>query len=70
MQRYKGDNLASSIIRTLVYADLFDYPLILEEVDELKAEVWKKPRLRDKVQMRKEATQVAATAMRFLIELC
>lgn len=34
MQRYKDNNLASSIIHTLAYSDIFDYPLTLEEVNE------------------------------------
>ncbi len=45
------------------------YAVLLEEVDELKAEVWKKDRERDRARMRKEAAQVAAMAMRFLVEL-
>jgi hypothetical protein len=44
------------------------YAVILEEMDELKAEVWK--RHHDKDLMRKEAVQVAAMAMRFLTDVC
>lgn len=42
--------------------------VLLEEFDELKAEVWKKHR--DAAAMRHEATQVAAMAIRFLVDLC
>ena len=44
------------------------YAVILEEVDELKAEVWK--RHHDPELMRKEAVQVAAMALRFLVDVC
>jgi hypothetical protein len=46
------------------------YAVILEELDELKAEVWKRPKKRDINKMRKEAVQVAAMATRFLIDIC
>ncbi|MGD0497562.1 MAG: hypothetical protein ABSC23_03900 [Bryobacteraceae bacterium] len=43
------------------------YAVILEEMDELKAEVWK--RHHDADLMRKEAVQVAAMAIRFLVDI-
>jgi hypothetical protein len=46
------------------------YAVILEELDELKAEVWKKPINRDREVMAKEAIQVAAMALRFLVDVC
>ena len=45
------------------------YAVILEELDELKAEVWKKASDRDPELMRKEAIQVAAMALRFLVDI-
>jgi hypothetical protein len=44
------------------------YVIILEEVDELKAEVWKKHK--DPARMREEAIQIAAMAMRFVVDIC
>ncbi|MEN6291211.1 MAG: hypothetical protein ABFD07_04230 [Methanobacterium sp.] len=46
------------------------YAIILEELDELKAEVWKKPSVRSSEKMREEAIQVAAMAIRFIIDVC
>jgi hypothetical protein len=45
------------------------YAVILEELDELKEEVWKKASKRDPANMVKEATQVGAMALRFLIDV-
>lgn len=44
------------------------YAVILEELDELKAEVWKKNK--DVNIMREEALHVAATALRFIVDVC
>lgn len=44
------------------------YAVLLEEVDELWEEV--KKREPDMVHMRKEAIQVAAMALRFLMDVC
>lgn len=44
------------------------YAVMLEEMDELWAEI--KKREPDKVAMRAEAIQIAAMAMRFVIEVC
>jgi hypothetical protein len=46
------------------------YAVILEEVDELKAEIWKKREHRNMDKMREEAIQIGAMAMRFLTDLC
>lgn len=46
------------------------YAVLLEEVDELKAHVWTNQKRRDLVAMRKEAIQVAAMAMRFVLDVC
>ena len=46
------------------------YAVILEELDELKAEIWKRKTLRDKNQMKNEAVQVAAMALRFVVDVC
>lgn len=44
------------------------YAVILEELDELKAEVWK--RSHDKAAMRQECVQIAAMAMKFALCIC
>lgn len=44
------------------------YAVLLEEVDEVKAEVWKSKH--DKELIKKEAIQVAAMAVRIVDELC
>lgn len=46
------------------------YAIMLEEVDELWAEVKKKPKNRSKRKMRGEAKQIAAIAIRFITDLC
>ncbi len=46
------------------------FAVIFEELDELKAEVWKSPAKRDPGAMRQEAVQLAAMALRFLYDVC
>lgn len=46
------------------------FAILKEEVDELWDEVKKKPSQRSKAMMRKEACQVAAMAIRFMIDVC
>lgn len=45
------------------------YALMLEELDELKAEVWRKTKHHNARAMRTEAMQVAARALRFVIDM-
>lgn len=44
--------------------------IIREEYLELEEEVFKKPSARSTERMRKEATQLAAMALRFVVDLC
>lgn len=44
--------------------------VIWEELDELKAEVWKKKMYRDDSKMYCEAMQIAAMGLRFMVDLC
>jgi hypothetical protein len=44
--------------------------VIWEEFDELKKEVWKNQKKRNINKMRKEASHVAAMAIRFIIDIC
>ena len=46
------------------------YAVLFEEVDELWEEVRKKSKNRSKKRMREEAIQIAATAIRFIEDLC
>jgi hypothetical protein len=46
------------------------YAVILEELEELWAEVMKKRELRDRGRMAREAIQVAAMGARFALDLC
>jgi hypothetical protein len=46
------------------------WAVIFEELDELWDEVRKRSSERDKSAMRREAMQVAATAIRFMVEVC
>lgn len=46
------------------------YAVILEELDELWDEVKEKATHRSKVAMRMEAKQVAAMAIRFIVDIC
>lgn len=48
-----------------VHASLHEaYAVLLEEVDELKQIVWKKATHRDPYEIRREAIQIAAVALR------
>lgn len=46
------------------------YAVLLEEMDELKREVWIRQDKRDPAALYKEAKQVAAMAIRFMEECC
>lgn len=46
------------------------YAVLLEEVEELWAEIRLNPAKRSAARTKKEATQVAAMALRFLIDCC
>lgn len=45
------------------------FAVLLEEVDELKAEVWKRPSKRNLKRLHDEAMQVGAMALRFMVDI-
>lgn len=46
------------------------YAVLLEEVDELWDEIKRKPSEQTAKRLREEAVQVAAMALRFLVDIC
>ena len=46
------------------------YAVILEELDELKEEVFKQHHSRSPIALRKEAMHVSAMTLRFMIDCC
>lgn len=65
------DELCTAIVRFQKFHSAHEgYAVILEELDELKAEVWKNGKVRDREKLRAEARQVAAMALRFMIDVC
>jgi|GEM_PF-2212195 len=46
------------------------WALIMEEMEELKQEVFKKPSEISKEDMKREAVQIAAMAIRFITDVC
>jgi hypothetical protein len=46
------------------------YAVLLEEVRELEAEVFKRQKKRSVQKMRKEAVQIAAMALHFMMDVC
>ena len=46
------------------------YAIILEELDELKEEVFKQHHSRSPIALRKEAMHVGAMALRFMVDCC
>lgn len=75
----KADVVAGDVLRELLRAvEKFGpfssghegYAVILEELDELWEEVKKNPSKTSKRRMRAEAVQVAAMAVRFVMDVC
>lgn len=80
-QELKSVHLALEAVRQEIYSAKKNWPepahsaheqyaVLLEEVDELWDHVKTKQKNRDLVEMRKEAIQVAAMAIRFATEVC
>ena len=70
-----GQEAATELIRAMTIHAPFHsphegYAVILEELDELKDEVWASKPGSDRAAMRKEAIQVAAMALRFVQDVC
>ena len=68
------DEVAEELVRALqrypsFRSDHEGYAILLEEVEELWAEVKKRPTDRSLAALRAEAAQVAAMALRFMIDL-
>ena len=63
--------LEKALVKFPMFASSHEgYAILLEEVDELWDEVKKKPDSRSRINMQDEAMQVAAMAIRFMVECC
>jgi hypothetical protein len=77
-RRFKEDDVIVDILEELYHAQRTKgrpfnsahegYSVILEELDELWDEVRKK--VRDKQRMNEECVQIAASAIRFILDVC
>lgn len=66
-----GDEVAAAVARWEPFQSPHEgYAVILEEMDELKAHVWTNQTKRDIGRMTSEAIQVAAMAVRFILDVC
>lgn len=66
----KQEYLQAAIVYEPMHSAHEGFAVLKEEVDELWAEVCKRPSRRDPQAMKREAVQVAAMALRFLIDVC
>ena len=65
-----SEELSTSMVRLGKFNSSHEgYAMILEEVRELEREVFKRKIMRDERQMMQEAKQVAAMAIRFMMDL-
>jgi len=64
----KDELLRAQYAFTPFHSDHEGYAVIKEELDELWEEIKKKPKERDKAAMRIEAKQIAAMAVRFMLD--
>lgn len=67
--------VADEVTRTSEHHDEFNsahegYAVLAEEVDELWDEIKKRPETRSNAALRKEAIQVAAMAVRLILDCC
>lgn len=66
-----GDELGGALKKFKRFNSAHEgYAVLLEEVRELEKEVFKRQKKRKPAKMRKEACQVAAIALRFMLDVC
>lgn len=72
LDEVREEVLSASVLHGMMHSAHEGYAVILEEADELWDEVKKNPRKHPERAelMRKEAVQLAAMAIRFLVDIC